>query len=112
MVKNLERAKGLMTDIETWNPQYAQELKRKHGRKGALKVLVSILDRNDKLKAELEKTLLEQMPKTHDPYERIKQEAQAHELASELAYEEIRMLYNPPQEPTEETEAFLKVLIM
>ena len=111
MLKNLERAKGLLTDIETWNPQYARELKRKHGRKGALKTLVTILDRNDKLKADLTKTLLEQIPKTHDPYERMKQEAQAHELASELAYEEIRQLYNPPQEPNEETQEFLQMLM-
>ena len=112
MLKNLERAKGLMTDIETWNPQYARELTKKHGRKGALKTLVTILDANDKLQAELEKTLLEQMPKTHDPYQRMTQEAQAHELASELAYEEIRKLYSPPQEPTEEMQTFLEMLRM
>ena len=93
--ENRERARGLMTDIEMGNPQYAKQLVKQHGKTGALKVLEKILDGNDKTKKSLEETLLKQMPKTNDPYERMAQERQAHELAQELAYEEIRELYNP-----------------
>ena len=110
MSANQERARGLMTDIETWNPQYARQLTRQHGRKGALKILEKILDENDKMKRALEQEILNQMPKVHDPYKRMTQEAQAHELASELAYEEIRALYSPQQESTEDAENLLQML--
>ena len=110
MLKNQERAQGLMTDIETWNPQYARELTRKHGRKGAIKFLMRILDNNDRLEKALEQEILRQMPKTTDPFKRMTQEAQAHELATELAYEEIRALYNPPTEPNADAQEFLQML--
>ena len=110
MLKNQERAQGLMMDIETWNPNYAQELTRKRGHKGVIKFLMRILDNNDKMKAELEQEILRQMPKATDPFKRMTQEAQAHELATEPAYEEIRALYNPPAESNKDVQMFLQML--
>ena len=113
--ENRERARGLMTDIEMGNPTYARQLVKEHGKKGALKVLEEILDNNDKTRKNLEKTLLEQMPKTNDPYQRMAQERQAQELAWEMAYEEIRELYNPTEEEEmteEEAEEILRMFRM
>ena len=110
--ENWERAEGLLEDIKFGNPSYANQLMKKHGRKGTIKFLKEILDNNDKLKANLEKTLLEQMPKTHDPYQYRVQELQAHELAQEMAQEELRQLYNPPREQSEEVQEFLRMLRM
>ena len=102
-----------MEDIKFGNPNCARQLIREHGKKGAIKFLKEFLDKNDKLKAELQKTLLEQMPKTHNPYEYRTQELQAHELATEMAQEEVRQLYNPPTtEPSAEVAEFLQMLRM
>ena len=110
--ENWERAEALMVDIETWNPTYAQELTKEHGKKGAIKFLKKFLDNNDRTKENLKKTLLEQMPKTNDPYQYRVQELQAEELATEMAQEEVRELYTPQETPDEDAQEFLRMLRM
>ena len=109
---NWERAEGLLEDIKFGNPQYANRLMKQHGKKGTIKFLKEFLDNNDRTRENLTKTLLEQMPKTHDPMKYRVNELRAKELAKEMAYEEVRALYNPPQEQSEEAQEFLNLLRM
>ena len=46
--ENRERAEALMVDIKEYNPTYAKQLLKEHGKKGAIKFLKEFLDNNDK----------------------------------------------------------------
>ena len=86
---NRELAKELMTE-ET---RIVRALVKEHGKKGALKALEEMLNDLDEKQEDMMKTILNQMPKTHDPYERKVQEMQAYEPASELMKEERMELF-------------------
>ena len=92
---NWERAEALMEDIEYLNPKYARQLLKKKGKKGMIRYLKEFLDTNDRHYQQMKETILEQMPKANDPFQRMVQEAQAHEIAQEMAYEEVQKLYTP-----------------
>ena len=102
-----------MIDIESNNPEYAKQLMKQYGTKGAIRQLKKFLDGNDKHYQEMKETILNQMEKASDPLERMQQENQAHEIALEMANEEVKALYTPPpEEPMTEVQGFLKMLRM
>ena len=104
MNDNWERAKALMNDIEMWRPNHAEKLRKKFGTKGIIKQLKEYLDKADAAQEELEEYLLNQMEKAKNPLERMQQENQARMMAQEYINEEIRQLYIPTPEETNEIE--------
>ena len=75
-----------------------------------MRYLKQILDESDKMQAELEQQLLNEMPKAKNPLERMQQENQARITAQEIANQAISEIYRPQTNETEQIENFLEIL--
>ena len=86
------RAKALLVDIATWNPERYQEL-MKNGEEAALKELLPLLEANRNHAHEMKQAILEQMGEAETPEEAAGNEWAARMIAQEMAQEAISNLY-------------------
>ena len=87
-----ERAKALLVDIETWNEEGAEQLK-KNGRKQAVNQLANIVAMNREKEKDMAETILRQMGPAATPKEAEINRGRAEMIAREMAQEELSRLY-------------------
>lgn len=86
------KAKALLLDIATWNPERYEEL-MKMGEEKAIEEMGEIVSENHRHSHEMKRTILAQMGEPESPEDAAQKEWAARMIAQEMAQEELRHLY-------------------